>query len=142
MNCKSALPSKSLSAVVRASVRARGFTLIELLVAIAIVAILATVAYPSYQDYARSGKRSEAISDLLKLQLAQEEWRSRNASYATIAELNIGASSDYYTYSTANLSANTYEIIATATGSQANDSGCETLKIDQNDDKTPAECWR
>jgi len=138
MNCKSALPSKPLPALVSA----RGFTLIELLIAIAIVAILATVAYPSYQDYARSGKRAEAISDLLKLQLAQEEWRSRNASYGTIADLNLSVSSDNYSYSTANLSATTYQIIATAEGAQANDTGCETLTIDQNDDKTPTECWR
>ena len=43
---------------------ARGFTLIELLIAVAIVAILASVALPSYADYVRRSRTTDAFNTL------------------------------------------------------------------------------
>lgn len=114
----------------------------ELMITIVIIAILATIAYPSYLDYTRNAKRAEAISGLLQLQLAQEEYRARNASYGNIADLNVSVNSDHYTFSAADLGASSYTLTATAVGNQQADTACPTLSIDQNDSKTPAECWR
>lgn len=59
-----------------------GFTLIDLLTALAIVAILATITVPSFSGLLARSRRSDAMSALLDVQLAQERWRALNVSYA------------------------------------------------------------
>lgn len=120
----------------------RGMTLIELMVVVAIIGIIAAAAYPNYVDYVRESRRADAIGQLLSLQMAQEEYRLKNPSYANIATLGVTLSSDYYTFSVSNIGAETYTLTATATGGQANDTGCTTLNLNQNDEKTPADCWQ
>jgi type IV pilus assembly protein PilE len=79
--------------------RGGGFTLIEILVVVSIVAILAAIAFPSYLEQARKSRRADAMSTLMRLQLAQERWRANDTDYATLAELSFGADSDdgFYT---------------------------------------------
>lgn len=59
----------------------RGFTLIELMVTVAIVGILASIAMPSYLEYIKKGKRSEAEGALVTFANAMEQWRLQNGSY-------------------------------------------------------------
>ncbi len=59
-----------------------GFSLLELLTALSIVAILASISAPSYSGFIARSRRSDAMSALLQLQLAQLRWRAGNATYA------------------------------------------------------------
>jgi type IV pilus assembly protein PilE len=63
---------------------ATGFTIIELMIAVAIVAILAAVAVPSYTDYVRRGKITEATAILANLRVQMEQHYQDNFTYATV----------------------------------------------------------
>jgi len=60
----------------------RGHTLIEIAVVMAIIAILVGAAYPSYHQTVLKGRRIDATSSLLRIQLAQARYRTEHASYA------------------------------------------------------------
>ncbi|OZB06294.1 MAG: type IV pilin [Idiomarina sp. 34-48-12] len=119
-----------------------GMTLIELMIVVAIIGIIAAIAYPNFTDYVKQGRRADAMGELMKLQMAQEEYRLRNTSYATIADLGFTSSSEFYTFSVSNLGAETYTLTATAKGAQVSDTECATMSINQNDQKTPTTCWQ
>src|SRR5690606_1858627 len=59
----------------------RGFTLIELMITVAIIAILAAVAVPSYQDYVRRGKVTEATATLAQFRIKMEQYFQDNQTY-------------------------------------------------------------
>lgn len=67
------------------SCRSRGFTLIELMITVAVIGILAAVAYPSYTDYIRRGKISQATSTLSELRVRMEQRYQDRRSYGTTA---------------------------------------------------------
>lgn len=119
-----------------------GMTLIELMIVVAIMGIIAAIAYPNFTDYVKQGRRADAMGELMKLQMAQEEYRLRNTSYASIADLGFTSSSEFYTFSASDLGAETYTLTATAKGAQASDTACATMSINQNDQKTPTTCWQ
>jgi type IV pilus assembly protein PilE len=73
----------------------QGFSLIELLTALAIVAILATITVPSFSGLVARSRRSDAISALLRVQLAQERWRANNLTYAPGLSTLGWTSADY-----------------------------------------------
>lgn len=128
-----------------------GFTLLELMIALVIVAILMSIAIPSYQQWTRKSRRSEGMSALMQMQLAQERWRANNTSYGTLAQAYNGVSTTdngYYTLAVTANSATGYTMTATGNGDQANDTesgtACATLTITvagANTSKTPAACW-
>lgn len=60
-----------------------GFSLIELVVALVIVGIVASFAFPSFSESIHAGRRTDAITTLLQVQLLQEKWRGNHTSYTT-----------------------------------------------------------
>jgi type IV pilus assembly protein PilE len=111
--------------------KGRGFTLVELMLVVAVAGILSSVAYPSFMAQLQKIRRSDALVSLLQLQAAQERWRSNNLSYASLAEIAIGATSTAGHYAlqvTAHFETG-YEVLATAQGAQANDTQCRHLRL-------------
>jgi type IV pilus assembly protein PilE len=111
--------------------RANGFTLIETMVAVAIAAILASLSYPTFADQVRKSRRLEAVVRLATLQLAQERYRSSNASYGSLAQtgLNAQTSDGIYRLSVLGNDAIGYTAVAQAQGSQLRDVSCRFLQL-------------
>ena len=129
-----------------------GFTLIELMIVVGVIGILASIAYPSYLDYVRKARRTEAQGTMLDMQLQQEKYRVNHAAYASLTDLGTFAS-DYYTLTVLGNTALAYTIRAEAiTGtSQASDTGCTTMTLNELGVKCPgidascstnAGCWK
>jgi type IV pilus assembly protein PilE len=108
-----------------------GFTLIELMIAVAVVGVLTSVAYPSFMDQVQRVRRTDAVVAMMQVQWAQERFRSNSASYGSLAEVGMPATSTagHYSLQVSNNTANGYEVAATATGAQARDVQCSNLKL-------------
>lgn len=126
----------------------RGFTLIELLVVIAIIALLATIAVPSYLEFIKKSRRSDGISAVMSLHLAQQKFRGNCAGYAgKIGAYNCDGSDPmiytnnavthptdsgdgYYTLAPSGASNTDYIITATAQNGQEKDLECGNFILD------------
>ena len=122
------LRSRSRPAGRRAS---RGFTLVETLIAVGIAAILSGIAYPSLEGQLLRARRSDALVSLMQAQLAQERHRANHRNYGDLAAIGVRprSPSGHYAIDVAASAADGYELVATATGRQAHDATCRTLRL-------------
>ena len=130
--------------------RAHGFTLIEVLMACVVAAALAAVALPFYRQRALHAGRIDAVAALMKVQTAQEQYRSLHGMYATDLSPLIGTAAlspqSLYAVTLERKAAEAYVATATAQGRQADDKGCKAMTLSvqlgfPTEGPTP-ECWQ
>jgi type IV pilus assembly protein PilE len=121
-----------------------GFTLIELMITVAVVGILAGIAYPSYQDSVMKTRRADAEGALLGLANAMERHFTETSSYLGAGTIDgntgsptifsatspVDGGTAYYNLTINAVTASTYTLNATPTGSQSDDE-CGTLSLTQ-----------
>ncbi len=144
--------------------RATGFSLIELMVTVLIISVLVAIAIPTYIDKVRKSRRTEAKTVLLDLAGREERFYNTSNAYSiAAADLGYGTTGNvnnltvgngYYqvTVTLINYSAGPpiipagYSIQATAIGSQANDSHCQTFTLTsagvQSSSPDLTSCWQ
>jgi len=135
--------------------KATGFTIIELMITVAIVAIIAAIALPSYQNYIMKSRRTDGLTALADLRLAQEKFRSNCPHYAasvgasqvcaansanSVLEGDTESTEAFYTISMSSPSNTEFIITATGQNGQENDTGCESISIDETGEISPADC--
>lgn len=133
----------------------RGFTLIEVMIVVAIVAILAAIALPAYSEQVRKSRRQTAIAEMERLQLALEQWRANNPTYASGGSGAVGTypavvNPSNYTIAISGQGTAGYVLTATATSGtdQAKDraqgSSCATMTMTRSATgmaKSPTVCF-
>ena len=109
----------------------RGFTLVETLIAVGIAGVLSGIAYPSLESQVMRARRSDALASLMQAHLAQERHRANPRSYGDSAAVGVPPTSlsGHYAIEVAASAVDGYELVATASGRQAHDTTCRTLRL-------------
>ena len=123
----------------------RGFTLIELMITIAILAIIIAIAVPVYYNQVEKTRRADAVSSLLETAQRLERCFTRNNSYtADNCPSGTFDSEDEFYEISVTATATTYDLTATAQGSQTGDS-CSPFTLDHLGNRSPTgtadRCW-
>jgi type IV pilus assembly protein PilE len=140
-------------------VRLGGFTLVELMVTVVVASILFAIAIPTYTSQIQKSRRTDARSALLDLAGREERFFSVATNYtATATQLGYAAlgqpiGNGYYKIDVTTAAAGqppSFLATATALGSQAKDTACTTMTVDQlgqhksydaNSVDTSTTCW-
>lgn len=112
----------------------QGFTLVELMIVVVIISILASIGIPAYSDYVIRGKLVEGTSALSDGRIKMEQFFQDNRTYAGGT---CPAATENFTYACSGLTATTYTITATGTGSLS----AFSYTINQANTKTSATPW-
>jgi len=147
-----------------------GFTLVEIMIVVAILGMIVAVAMPSYTEYVKKTKRTDAKVELMRIAQLQESYFVQNLSYAKdlttgSGGLGLGASvlseqDEYLITISAKDSGNggctglsadscaSYTLTATAQGGQAYDK-CKNFTLTNTGVKgrsgtaeTVKKCWQ
>jgi type IV pilus assembly protein PilE len=125
----------------------KGFSLIELMVVIGLIGVLASLGVASYSSNVLKTRRSEAFTQLLRVQSSYETYYSQNNTYPASNALPPAAaipSTTNYSYTSITTSSG-YTLTATALAAQLSDkegaTTCSPLTLDNLGNKTPAVCW-
>jgi len=110
--------------------RQAGFTLAELMIVVTIIGILAAFAYPSYQEFIRKGRRTEAKAALMENMQLFERHFSQVNSYFAAGTTTLWA--NYKTYSGDSPTGAKYAVTAVACTGAANDGQCVQLQARPN----------
>ena len=116
-----------------------GFSLIELLVVMLIIGILLTVAIPSYSSYIRKTYRTQAVLELMRLQLAMERYYIQKLDFSNFEDdtgydLSPELLEGRYLLSITNISNRSYVLKAVRQEIQSKDN-CGTLTLNQLGEK-------
>ena len=111
-----------------------GFTLIEMLAVLSMIGALTGVALPSFEGQLQRVRRADALVSMMQVQAAQERWRSNGVRYGSLADIGTPARSAAGHYQLQLVSADEegYDVLATATGTQARDAGCRNMAVRVN----------
>lgn len=111
------------------------------MIAVAVIAILAAIAIPAFNEQVRKSRRSEALAEAGRVQLAMERWRADNPSYASnslnAATYPVLVSSSHYKFEWSGTpTATTYTLVAKPQGAQINDRCGDLTAIPNPDPNT------
>lgn len=108
-----------------------GFSLIEVSVAFAIAAILAALAWPGVAAAVHKTRRADAVLAAFRVQLAQERFRSRAATYGSLADLGepTTTAGGHYDLRLGTIGGEGFDLVAEATGAQARDTACRFMRL-------------
>lgn len=112
----------------------QGITLIELMIGLAIIGILASIAYPSYLQFLLKSRRTDALTALMQAQMSLERCYRQNFAYNHCEMMpNFPQTSPlgFYRITLSQLDASSYTLTAIPIGSQAKDTTCASMTINQ-----------